>query len=735
MRTLRVMNRTARARRLVTASAVLLVALVALSTRLLAVNNLSIDYDEDDYLRAGQLYAVGLQAGDLSVLTSQNYRIEHPPLTKIVTGLALTPLPAAPIVPDQPTSAEPAASLPQPQFAVARLVNVLFGVGAAVTLAVVSPLAGLFLAIHTWTIKYTSQVMLESVPAFFAVLSVVLAWRAWRSDRPGRRRAWLVGAAAAFGMACAGKYLYGVAGLAIAADWLLRTRTVTRDDAGRWSATGVARWLAPVGGWFVLGAAVFLVFDPYLWPDPVGRLWASISYHAGYATSSTEVKDANFPLWQPINWLAGSVPWRDHGPFVVTADLVISMLGLVGARRLWREHRVFALWFLIGLAFLLVWPTKWPQYILVISAPVSLAAAHGAAIAAEALRGRIRAFRERRAAVPLTGPEARRAARGNLRDLRRASPWLIPGLIGIFFLAVIPIVYELLISTTDLQLKNLRDGLQGGVLRESIGGITGQIAAVQWSTDPTAKVQYVGLDLLNSVQAGIPIGNTSAATLVFSVLWMVSSVTLQAILGIAVALVLERPGIRFANAWRVLFILPWAIPEAVGAIAWMDIAHPQQGLFSKLVGGPVDWQASPELSFAVLLLAATWMGWPLWMLVATAGLRTIPRSVTEAAMIEGAGRWRTFSSVTLPLLLPLLGAAFVVRGVAAFNQFYLFFILGPAWQTSTLANVSYILFNSGFGPALFSLSAAINIGTMVVLGVFVWWFLRWRSRAERVAFR
>ena len=79
----------------------------------------------------------------------------------------------------------------------------------------------------------------------------------------------------------------------------------------------------------------------------------------------------------------------------------------------------------------------------------------------------------------------------------------------------------------------------------------------------------------------------------------------------------------------------------------------------------------------MLLLAATWMGWPLWMLVATAGLRTIPRSVTEAAELDGADRWRRFRSVTLPLLLPLLGAAFVVRGIATFNQFYLFWILYP----------------------------------------------------------
>ena len=271
----------------------------------------------------------------------------------------------------------------------------------------------------------------------------------------------------------------------------------------------------------------------------------------------------------------------------------------------------------------------------------------------------------------------RRGTRGSLADLRRASPWLVPGLIAVFVLAVIPITYELLMSLTDLQLKNLRDGLQGGVLRESIGGLTGQVAAIPFDFATSSEVGYVGTDLLNGFQQGFWMGqNSTAATVTFSILWMVSSISLQAALGISVALVLERPGVRFARWWRVLFILPWAIPEAVGAIAWMDIVHPQQGLLAQLVGGPVPWPGSPELSLLVLLLAATWMGFPLWMLVATAGLRTIPRSLNEAAAIEGADRLRTFTRITLPLLLPLLGAAFVVRGVAAFNQFYLFYILG-----------------------------------------------------------
>jgi ABC-type sugar transport system permease subunit len=172
----------------------------------------------------------------------------------------------------------------------------------------------------------------------------------------------------------------------------------------------------------------------------------------------------------------------------------------------------------------------------------------------------------------------------------------------------------------------------------------------------------------------------------------------------------------------------------VAAVAWRDVFHPQQGLIAQALGHPFPWSASPELSLIVLLIASTWMGWPLWMLVATAGMRTIPRAVTEAAQLDGASAWQRFAGVTLPMLLPLLGAAFVVRAVTAFNQFYLFYVLEPSDPTTTLATFSFYVFSTTSGGiGLMAVSAAINIITMVALMAVVAWFLNWRSRVERLS--
>jgi ABC-type sugar transport system permease subunit len=708
--------------------AVLVVVVIAGAFHAVVVDRLPIDYDEDDYLRAGSRYATAIRAGDPGILLRENYRPEHPPLAKIVYGLALLPLEPAPDIPDLPTTAPQAVSLPQPHFDVARWTAAILGIAEVGVLALVDPLAGLLLAIDTWQLKYTGQVMLEALPALLSLLAVLAYVRAGRPAMTARRRrALLVAAALLFGATCAAKYPYGLAGAAIAIHWLWTSR-----PAGRWrSPRAVAGWLAPIAGWLALAFVCFLAFNPYLWPDPVGRLRDSLAFHGGYAQSAA-VQDMGWPAWQPLVWLAGSVPFHEN-LFPVAFDLGIAILALVGSRRLWREHRVMAIWLLLVLAFLVLWPTKWPQYVLTLTAPLCLAAGLGARAAiVEPLGGWLATSRERlraRRAGLATGP----SSRTGLRDLRAAAPWLVPGIAALLVLAGIPLLYEGAMALTDFSNTSLRDGILGGVMREAVGGLTGQVAAAPIDLGSSSRVQYVGTDLVGGLQAGIWLGdNTTAAFIAFSTIYTLLVVGLETALGLAVAIVLARPGLRFVGAWRTLFILPWAVPVFVGAIAWRMIVEQDNGWLALLLGRPVPWAESPEWSLVVMVVAGVWIGWPLMMLVATAGLRTIPRSVHEAAALDGAGGWQRLREVTVPLLLPLLLPAMVIQAIAAFNEFYLFYVLGP--NGATVAAFSFFVFDSTRGAGLYSVSAAINILALIALVLLVAWFLRWRGRAERVAF-
>jgi len=143
---------------------------------------------------------------------------------------------------------------------------------------------------------------------------------------------------------------------------------------------------------------------------------------------------------------------------------------------------------------------------------------------------------------------------------------------------------------------------------------------------------------------------------------------------------------------------------------------------------------SPEKTLILLLVAATWYGFPFIMLAATAGLKMIPDDVYEAAALDGANWWQQFRYLTWPLLFPLVMPAILIRSIFAFNQFYLFYAFQLDYPTSTFATLSYVFFNPSYFGGRFAISAAINIFTVVVLVVLILWFNRLSRAAEGVTY-
>lgn len=689
--------------------AALAVTLIALSARLTAVDKLPIDYDEDDYLRAGQIYATGIQNGDWGVFTRENYRTEHPPLTKIVNALVMAPLPPAPEIPDRPTTADPAQELPQPHLDNVRTSHALFGTLEVLALSLINPLAGLILAVHTWTIKYTSQVMLEALPALTSLLVVVFYLKS-----KGKFNLWALLSAIMLGLTAASKYPYTMVGVAVLVHWLWDSWPGRSDDDTRSSW----QWFRPILAWGALALIVFFLADPYLWPDPIDRLRDSLGYHGRYATTAAEVAEANFPVWQPLVWLAQAVPWHP-GVFAVPLDAIVLLFAILGLKRLWQKYRVFALWLIILFVFLLFWPTKWPQYILMLTAPLALSAVEGLrAVVWEPFTRWVQRIRSSGVKRP-TRTQMRRA----WRETRQAFPWLLPAGLMLTFIALFPLIYQSAVSLTDLGALSLRDGMRGGVWREVSEGLTGQAKPVTlaiFERRTSNEVHYAGPQVLLQLLAG-----GAADIVVFEVVWTIASVFLQTALGVGVALMLSRAGVRFKGLWRTLFILPWAIPEFVGAIVWFNIFEPTNGWISLLLRKPFEWQQSPLATLLVLLMAGLWMGWPLMMLAAIAGLKMIPPEVHDAAAVDGAKGWTRFRSVTWPLLLPVLTPVLIIRTILTFNQFYLFYVMQPPAPYFTLSMASFFFFDatSYFGGQ-FGVAAALNVFTAILLLGLVIWFTR-----------
>ncbi|RJP55080.1 MAG: sugar ABC transporter permease [Anaerolineaceae bacterium] len=702
--------------------AVALVIAVAFGLRTRAAEKLPIDYDEDDYLRAGQEFAHLIRTSDWRGFLDTNYRPEHPPLAKIAYGLAFLHLPERALVSDVAITDSPAQYLPPDQLHAARTEASIFGALTAGLVALVNPLGGLMLAIHSFTIKYTSQVMLDGLSALLS-LGTVMAYVQYKKKQ---RTGWMITSAVLLGLTADSKFLHGTIGFAILLDWFFLAKN-NKD---------VKRFFKSALFWGLLSIAVFFAANPFLWPNPIERLQVTLDA-VRVTTTNSNVANAGYVAWQQLNWLTMSVPWPQNGAFIFLADTFIALLAVIGFGRLWKKERVFGIWILLEIFILLVWRTKWPQYILIVTAPLALAAGEGILTLWQPV---VEWWKKRGSAVPARGPER--------SEERRALPWLIPGLVAFALLTLIPLVFQFAISLTDFNSSSLRDGLNGGIWRAVWEGLTGQARASGFDISARSnQVNFTGLNTFSPVFQYISGRADGWSILYFNVMWTVLTVLLQCGLGLGAALLLWQKGVRLGKFWQALFILPWAIPELIGAQMWLNIFHGDWGwlrLAAEKFGADSIFgfvssalHASPSLWLLEFLLPAIWYGFPFMMLAASAGLKTIPQEALDAAAMDGANAWQTFRAIVWPLLTPLIIPALIVRGIFSFNQFYLFQTY--YFQDATLATLSYNVFNPNSGYSnvsggYFAVSAVINILTVVILMIFVTLFNRWSRAGEGVTY-
>ncbi len=318
----------------------IVLAIVSLTAvlHLYAVTRLPLDFDEPDYVQAGYGYAAALKAGDVGRVIDYSFNPEHPPLVKLTYGLGILALGEK-------------ANLAGALYA-ARLISAIFGVLAVLILALVDPLAGGLFAVHTLFIKYTSQAYLEALP-LFAGLAAVLALTRWR----GGRDKWLWLSAIALGMTAAGKFTYFPVIFPIVY-LLFRRRPRWRDV------------LIYLGA----GVATFLALNPRLWHDPLGRFADMLLFHVRYS-QGYNVQRSGYPWYQPFLWLSRPVPWHPQVFFYGGLDAVVFWLAAAGAYLERRARPWVTVWLIGGIVVLLLWPTKWPQYTLVLVPPLCLAAA------------------------------------------------------------------------------------------------------------------------------------------------------------------------------------------------------------------------------------------------------------------------------------------------------------------------------------------------------------------------
>ncbi len=213
-------------------------------------------------------------------------------------------------------------------------------------------------------------------------------------------------------------------------------------------------------------------------------------------------------------------------------------------------------------------------------------------------------------------------------------------------------------------------------------------------TRPAEGHPFLGLANYRNVLLDPTFLSSLRTTLIF----VVAAVSLEIILAIGIALLLNRdfPG---RTVVRVLALLPWAVPSVVNGIMWKWILNPSYGALNGLLYSLhltdqyIIWLGSPTLALASVVWADIWKETPFIMLLILAALQTIPKEMYEAARVDGANPAQSFFHITLPLIQPVLFVAIALRTIWALKSFDLIYTLtagGPSGSTSVLGYYTYL---------------------------------------------
>ncbi len=185
-------------------------------------------------------------------------------------------------------------------------------------------------------------------------------------------------------------------------------------------------------------------------------------------------------------------------------------------------------------------------------------------------------------------------------------------------------------------------------------------------------------------------------TLSVTVLWTVSNVLLHVSLGLFLALLLNDQMLKAKGIYRVILVVPWAIPNYVTALIWKSMFHKQFGAVNAALEAlgfeGIAWFQTFWPAFSTNVVTNTWLGFPFMMVVSLGALQSIPPDLYEAARVDGASRWQRFSRITLPLLMPALVPAVIVGTVWTFNMFNIIYLVSggaPNGATDILITEAY----------------------------------------------
>lgn len=299
-----------------------------------------------------------------------------------------------------------------------------------------------------------------------------------------------------------------------------------------------------------------------------------------------------------------------------------------------------------------------------------------------------------------------------LSEHRQAYLYTMPALIGMLLLVFFPFFYGITLSFTNQNILNLDQSLSDiWVGLDNYVDILSDVGLFQ-RTDEGLSWDYQNFYW----------------TLGFTIVWTVTNVTLGVTVGLLLALVLNTKGLALRPFYRVILILPWAVPNYITALIWKGMFHQQFGVINQIIqifgGQPLAWFDTPLTSFATVLATNGWLSFPFMMVICLGALQSIPADLYEAARVDGASRWQQFRSVTLPSIKPALVPAVVISVIWTFNMINIIYLVSegePAGATEILISDAYKI---AFEQYRYGYAAAYSTVIFFILLIYGWFQVR-----------
>ena len=248
-----------------------------------------------------------------------------------------------------------------------------------------------------------------------------------------------------------------------------------------------------------------------------------------------------------------------------------------------------------------------------------------------------------------------------------------------------------------------------------------------WNLVRPGSRHFVGLDNYIDVFSD----TTFLVALLNTVVLTVVCVLVALLLGLGLAILLDRKFFG-RGVVRTLLITPFLILPAAGALLWKTtVFDPTYGLLHFVFGTDVDWLS--EFPLASVMAQIVWQWTPFMMLLILAGLQSQAKDVLEAANVDGAGRWRTFVSITLPHLSRFLQLATLLGAIYIVNSFDAIFLMTQGGPGTASTNLPYYIYQRAFEGFDVGQSSAMGVVVVILTMIVATFALRLMFRTFSVS--